>query len=137
MPRCLAHQCRSSATKWRRRHSGGAIPYQRPDLVPVAVDRPVEVSIEVMSVGIAEHQAALAHARHPDAVGEAAGLGWLHERHAVDCSCHDRSKNKPHEVTSFGYTLSDNTMRQPLNLIQSGGMQQFSFCLPLVGIVQD
>src|SRR5437762_1628983 len=137
MPRCLAHQCRSSATKWRRRHSGGAIPYQRPDLVPVAVDRPVEVSIEVMSVGIAEHRAAMAHAHRLEAVPEAAGFGRLHESHTGERRGHNRSKNKPHEVTSFGYTLSDNTMRQPLNLIQSGGMQQFSFCLSLVGIVQD
>src|SRR5438045_3072511 len=122
MPRCLAHQCRSSATKWRRRHSGGAIPYQRPDLVPVAVDRPVEVSIEVMSVGIAEHRAAMAHAHRLEAVPEAAGFGRLHESHTGERRGHNGPKNKSHDGTSVDCTFSDKPVRNPKISLESPRM---------------
>src|SRR5437764_355933 len=93
---------------FRRRHS-----LSTTGLVPVAVDRAVEVPVKVPRP---EHRGAMAHAHRLEAVPEAAGFGRLHESHTGECRCHNRSKNKPHEVTSFGCTLSNNTVGEPKNL---------------------
>src|SRR5437764_7384140 len=102
--------------------SSGAIPQQRPELVPIAIDRPVkapvEVPVAIPAPAITEHRA-MVHTGRLEPVAEAAGLGRLHERHSSDRRGHYRSKNKPHEDTSSAGYSRENTRREPGNLIRS------------------
>src|ERR1700704_6543471 len=70
--------------------------------------RPVEVAVKVARP---EHRVGMAHADRLEAVPEATSLGRLHERYTGDRGGHNRPKNKPHEVTSFGCYLPEQHRR--------------------------
>src|ERR1043165_3995540 len=79
-----------------------AIPQPTTGLVPVAVDRAIEIPIEMVAIApIAVHRA-MTHAGRLKAVRKAAGLRRLHEGYARDRRGHNRPKNIPHEDTSSG-----------------------------------
>src|SRR5436309_3159821 len=110
--------------KWRRRSPSGAIPHQRPELVPIAVDRPVKAPVKVpVAIAITApaitHHRAMVHTGRLEPVAEAAGLGGLHERHPSNRRGHYRSKNKPHEDTSSAGYSRENTWRETGNLTRS------------------
>src|SRR5438270_12403227 len=100
----------------------GAIPQQRPELVPIAVDRPVKAPVEVpvaIPAPAITHHRAMVHTGRLEPVAEAASLGGLHDRHPSDRRGHARSKNKPHEDTSSAGYSRENTWRETGNLTRS------------------
>src|SRR5438046_10263314 len=99
---------------FRRRHS-----LSTTGLVPVAVDRAVEVPVKVPRP---EHRGAMAHAHRLEAVPEAAGFGRLHESHTGQRRGHNGPKNKSHDGTSVDCTFSDKPVRNPKISLESPRM---------------
>src|SRR5205085_5192366 len=79
-------------------------------LVPVAVDRPIKVAVEMVAIApIAVHRA-VTHAGHaPESIRKAAGFGRLYECRPGDRRGHNRAKNIPHEDTSSAGNSQNNT----------------------------
>src|SRR2546423_8919399 len=122
---------------------GGAIPYQRAGLVPVAIEvrpgiAPVKATVEVpVKMARPEHRVGMAHADRLETVPEATSLGRLHERNTGDRSRHNCPKNKPHEVTSIGCTSPNNTTTGSKNLTRSDDGSNSALGLLLSAIVEN
>src|SRR6266478_108040 len=83
--------------------SGSAIFQRLPVPTPVAAIRPVEVPVHVMAIE-ALRAKAVVHAHRLEPIPEAARLGRLNEGHTGDRHSRQRSKNKPHDLTSRAVT---------------------------------